>query len=180
MLQCTILEVAIASISTLGLFDYAEIGSNRRKYISVGMHYTNPIKDIIDEAEQIYGKEQRVACILSLGSGTGSDVIMPSNLAHIEVHGLLQAMDMQREVTTEEIGRRFSNLEAYYRFSVDGIGSGSLSDWMYWDAEKVDGYSRKYLNDPKHSIELDAAGAQLKNGHGTVTLNKLSMYIILL
>lgn len=98
MLQCTVLEVALASISTLGLFDHAEIGTGRRKYTSAGMNHTNPIKDVLDEAEQIFGKDQRVACILSLGAGVSLQTTMPSNLAHLEVHGLLQAMDMQHAV----------------------------------------------------------------------------------
>lgn len=174
MLQCTILEVALASISTPGLFDYAEIGANRRKYTSVGMYHTNPIKDVLDEAEQVFGKEQRVACLLSLGSGTGSDILLPSNLTHLEVHGLLQAMEMQQKAATEDASRRFGDLEAYYRFSVEGIGSGCLGDWTLWDADSVEYLSRKYLDDPHHSSELTVAVQQLKDGRGTVTLDRLS------
>lgn len=174
MLQCTILEVALASMSTLGLFEPAEIGSNRRKYTSVGMHHTNPIKDVLDEAEQLFGKEQRVALVLSLGCGSGSDGIIPSNLTHLDVYGLLQAMDMQQRVTTEEVGRQFGSLEAYYRFSVEGIGSNSLNDWIYRDVDEVESQSRIYLDDPRRSMALAPAVQQLEGRRGTVTLNSLS------
>jgi hypothetical protein len=174
MLQCTILEVALASISTLGLFDHAEIGPGRRKYTSAGMNHTNPIKDVLDEAEQIFGKEKRVACILSLGAGVPLQMTMPSNLAHLEVHGLLQAMEMQQAVVTEEIGRRFGTLEVYYRFSIPGIGSGCLSDWTSWDMDTIEHHAEEYLNSPNCSKELDTAAEQLSAGRGTITLDGLS------
>jgi hypothetical protein len=174
MLQCTILEVALASISTLGLFDHAEIGTRRHKYTSVGMNHTNPIKAVLDEAEQIFGKEKRVACILSLGAGVPLQMTMPSNLAHLEVHGLLQAMEMQQTVVTEEVGRRFETLEVYYRFSAPRIGSGSLHDWTNWDVDTVQHHAEEYLNNPNYSRELDAAAEQLSTGRGTITLDGLS------
>lgn len=173
-LQCTILDVAIACISTLGLFDYAEIGPRRHKYTSVGFHHTNPIRNVLDEAEQMFGAEKRVSCIFSLGAGIPLQTTMPSNLAHLEVHGLLQAMEMQQRVVTEEATRQFRNLESYYRFSVEGIGSGCLSDWMDWDADMVESCTRTYLENSAHSKELDAAVEQLEGGHGTITLNRLS------
>lgn len=174
----------MAAISTLGLFDYAEIGSNRRKYTSVGMHHTNPIKAVLDEAKQVFGNEQRgneprVRCLLSLGSGTGSDVVMPSNLTHLEVHGLLQAMETQQKAVTDEVERQLGGLEAYYRFSVEGVGSGSLSDWTHWDADRVEEYSQRYLYDARRSMELDATIGQLNGGRATVTLNGLSMFHLL-
>jgi hypothetical protein len=174
MLQCTILEVALASISTLGLFDHAEIGTGRRKYTSAGMNHTNPIKDVLDEAEQIFGKDRRVACILSLGAGVSLQMTMPSNLAHLEVHGLLQAMDMQQKMVTEEVDHRFGTLEAYYRFSVPGVGSGCLGDWTNWDMDTVESHAEDYLNNPNLSSELDAAAEQLSVGRGTITLDGLS------
>jgi hypothetical protein len=161
-------------MSTLGLFDHAEIGSNRRKYTSVGMLHTNPIKDVLDEAEQLFGQEQRVSCLLSLGAGAGSDTMMPSNLAYLEVHGLLQAMEMQQKMVTQEFESRFGGLESYYRFSAKGISSGSLSDWTHWDADNVDLLSRTYLDIPQRSTEITAAVTQLKEGGGTVTLSRLS------
>jgi hypothetical protein len=174
MLQCTVLEVALASISTLGLFDHAEIGTGRRKYTSAGMNHTNPIKDVLDEAEQIFGKDQRVACIFSLGAGVSLQMTMPSNLAHLEVHGLLQAMEMQQMVVTKEVGRRFGTLEVYYRFSIPGIGSGCLSDWTDWDMGNIEHHAEEYLNTPNCSKEMDAAAEQLSAGRGTITLDGLS------
>jgi hypothetical protein len=174
MLQCTILDVALASISTLGLFGHAEIGTGRRKYTSAGMNHTNPIKDVLDEAEQIFGKDKRVACIVSLGAGVSLQMVMPSNLAYLEVHGLLQAMEMQQKMVTEEVGRRFGTLEAYYRFSVPGIGSGCLSDWTNWDVDIVKHHAEEYLDNPRYLSELDAAAEQLSSGRGTITLDGLS------
>jgi hypothetical protein len=138
------------------------------------MNDTNPIKDVLDEAEQIFGKDKRVACIVSLGAGAPLQMTMPSNLAHLEINGLLQAMEMQKTVVTVEVDRRFGTLEFYYRFSVPGVGSGCLSDWTDWDMDTVEHHAEEYLNNPKYSSELDATAEQLSAGHRTIALDGLS------
>jgi hypothetical protein len=115
-LQCTVLDVALACISTVGLFDHAEIGARRQKYTCVKIHQTNPIHDVLDEAEQIFGPDKKVSLVLSLGSGIPSKPPMPTNLSQLDIHALLQAMEMQQLRVTDEAARRFGNLEVYYRF----------------------------------------------------------------
>lgn len=131
---------------------------------------------MLDEAEQVFGAEKRVSCIFSIGSGVASLSPMSSNiaLARWEVHALLQAMEMQQRSVTEEARRRFGNLEAYFRLSVEGIGSECLRDWTHWDADLVETRAQTYFENPTHSNELDAAVGQLIGRVGTITLNRLS------
>lgn len=175
-LECTILDVALASISTVGMFEHAEIGSRRQKYTSVGIHYTNPIQELLDEAEVIFGAEQRVSCVLSLGAGASSQSFTPFDYswASLDVHALLQAMDIQQRVITGSAERRFGNLEAYFRLSVDGIGSRSLDEWIHWDAEQVEACVQAYLENPTYLKELNAAIDQILRRTGSSTLNQLS------
>lgn len=100
---------------------------------------------------------------------------MPSNIAYLDVHGLLQAMEMQQKMVTAEAFQRFGSSEAYYRFSVGGIDSGSLEDWTTRSIEGVDVCMQTYLGTPARSAELDAAAGQLAAGRGSITLGHLSM-----
>jgi hypothetical protein len=138
------------------------------------MHFTNPINEVLDEAEQIFGAEKRVNCVLSLGTTTSPYMTMPSNLAHLEVHGLLQAMELQQGKTTQDAHHRFGDLEAYHRLSVDSIGIGCLNNWINWDGDIVETMTRSYIEQQPISDQLDAAAGQIKAGLGTVTLHRLS------
>jgi hypothetical protein len=60
-------------------------------------------------------------------------------------------------------------------FSVEGVSSGYLGDWMDLNADEIETCTQTYLQNLTHSAELDAAAVQLTSGIGTITLNRLSM-----
>lgn len=176
-LQCTILEAALASISTIGLFEPVEITTGRRKYTGAGIRYANPIMELVEEAEKIYGGEQRISCLLSLGTGISASPKKPADLSWLDVHGMLQAMGIQQGQTATTSQRQFGNLQAYFRFSIDSVvDSTSLYDWTHWESDQIDATVREYLKRPHQSSEFDAAIGSLLDRKGTVTLSRLSKY----
>jgi hypothetical protein len=159
----------------MGLFEYAEITASRRKYTSAGMYHTNPITTLLEEAESIYGGEQRLSCLMSLGAGTASTASMPADLSWLDVHGLLQAMETQQQKTTIDTQRQFGHLEAYFRFSVDrGIGSACLHDWTSSQSDKIEGHVQEYLDWSQQSNALEAAVGCLVDRKGVITLDRSS------
>jgi hypothetical protein len=163
----------------MGFFDPVEITSSRRKYTSAGVRYTNPITKLLEEAESVYGREQRVSCILSLGAGASSVTPGRADLSWLDVHGMLQAMESHQEQATANVHRQFGNLQTYFRFSVDnGVSSTLLRDWTHWESDGVEVHAREYVSKPHQSNELEAAIGVLVDRRGTTTLNRLSKHLL--
>jgi hypothetical protein len=124
----TILEAVRASWATPGLFSSVRLGANllREEIVSAVNGFNNPTLEAIKEAKDIFGKERRVSCLLSLGAGQ-AEVRSTSS----KDYTTKTAQDT--ETIARECQRRFGSLEIYFRFSVErgmdlecAIGEGTF------------------------------------------------------
>jgi len=80
--------------------------------------YPNPTRELLKEAQQIFGEDAKVATVISIGSGKKR----PSNLsARDDQHTLMEAVKdavINAEITHEELKTRLRETHLYFRFNV--------------------------------------------------------------
>ena len=101
----------------------------------------NPTLQAVEEAHNAFGKDQKVACLLSLGTGK------PGNRSvTMESAQLAQMIARDTESTAEQLDRRYSGLQIYFRLSVDRtLELGTASRTIEQRASRIMTYTSTYL-----------------------------------
>ena len=120
ILNLTITEAMLATLASPPLFTSVPIlnGTSTFEYISGDLTLSNPTRLIISEAYQAFGGEQRVACLLSLGTGHPGIIMAPERPDVESWNQFLERTARDGEQTAEEIESQMAPLGLYHRFSV--------------------------------------------------------------
>jgi hypothetical protein len=146
------------------------IGKNHRKVtlIDAMAGYPNPTRELLKEAQQIFGEDAKVATMISIGSGKKR----PSNLsARDDQHTLMEAVKdavINAEITHEELETRLHEAHLYFRFNVPhdlGIGV---------DSSEIYAHTATYLAEADTNKRLNEAIKSIQNRSGGMTLKELS------
>jgi hypothetical protein len=78
--DCTILEAARATFAAMMSFPPAKVQLQVRHgrqvtYLAGGLGYNNPTRLALDEARQIWGPDDRIGCIVSIGTGISPHIL---------------------------------------------------------------------------------------------------------
>jgi hypothetical protein len=149
----TIIEAIRIAWATPGLFSFIRVGLNpmQETLISAVNSVNNPTPKAIEEAHNAFGKDQRVSCLLCLG--TGKPVIRSLNMGGLDVD---QIVARDTETTAEQLKRRYTGLGIYFRLSVDrGLDFGSGSQDIEESAGKIVSCTSGYLETHDASEILD-------------------------
>jgi hypothetical protein len=140
---------------------------------SGALGFSNPAKQALDEARQIFGSDTKASIILSIGSGRRHPRSL--NGAMVDV---LDDMGHSGDQIAEELTQRFNNTNIYQRFSVDsGLESLSTKDWTEENLGAITSHSKTYIKRVVSSLSTTAE-ALMKN-EGSVTLGQLSEPLML-
>jgi hypothetical protein len=172
--QLSIIEVALAAISSPPLFPPTKSRSGQ-EFIGTQPKFANPLNELLQEAEREYGREQRVACILSLGSEQSQPTI---NATQSPVKGLesyLYNLATKCALRSAEHSHQYLGMTTYLRCELkDTVNSTTRLGWCSFDSTRVIAESKTYAGLPKTTKHLNYAVERLKGYKGTATLNQLS------
>jgi hypothetical protein len=178
-INCTLIEALCASLAVPPLFDPVRIGpkSRQRMFIGGAVGFYNPARQILKEATQIYGDDQRVALILSLGSGApptmSLDRIKPPSY-NIESLVNCIATDCQR--VAREMDSQLIQVDTYVRLNVNrGLEDSGFSDWSY--ISSMESCIKSYLHAASVDQTVETASEKITKRIGSVTLAQLSTVI---
>ncbi|KIM28425.1 hypothetical protein M408DRAFT_141107 [Serendipita vermifera MAFF 305830] len=112
----TIIEAIRIAWATPGLFAPIRVGTQilQEDLVSAVDGFNNPTFQAVKEAYEIFGSDERMACLLSIGAGKP----MVRSLS-IDRQDLLQRGLRDTEMTVEQMRRRYGSLQVYFRLSVD-------------------------------------------------------------
>src|SRR5262245_35962826 len=65
--NCTIVAAARATTASPVLFKSIQIGS--MEFVDSSLGCSNPIKEVLDEAQSLFGGDHSVSCVVSVGMG---------------------------------------------------------------------------------------------------------------
>jgi hypothetical protein len=175
-INCTLMEVLCASLAVPPLFDPVPIGPRLRQqnFIGGALGFYNPTREILKEARVAYSDEQRVALILSLGSGLPPVVSLDSSASlSCSIESLVKYIGTDCERVAREMATHLIQVDAYVRLNVGrGLEEIRFNDWscISW----IEGCIKAYLEAASVSSAVGAVSEKIKNHTGSITLGQLS------
>jgi hypothetical protein len=122
----------------------------------------NPSKELLREAQQVFGEDAEVATMMSLGAGRG-DVWNMSETSSTAIMGeALRRSTMSGEPVHEELYARLRDTGIYFRLNVDR-GSGPQMELANVSAYLEEGAVSDRLDNAIKSIHLRPTGVTLKD-----------------
>jgi len=158
--NCKIWEAARATTAAPMLFKGIEIsglGGIKEFFFGSGIKCNNPVKEVVNEARQIYGNNQHVGVLVSLGTGhPGAIGLGEQGLQGKNLISTLMKIANDCEDVADELLQSCINLpQVYFRFNVaHGLEHVSLEEWEKVGEVMV--HTRAYLQDSEVSDLVDA------------------------
>ncbi|KAH0541722.1 hypothetical protein FGG08_003814 [Glutinoglossum americanum] len=167
--NCTIWEAGRATSAAPTFFKRIQIGPPglQEDFIDAGLGCNNPVKQLIAEAEHIFGDARDVACIVSIGTGKPevTGFRMPAfglqRVLPIDLIKVLKNMATDSEATAAEMTQKYKYYPGvYYRLNVEqGLENVSLEEWQKLGEVKT--HTLEYLNQVDISQNIDDIVAAL-------------------
>jgi hypothetical protein len=175
-LNLTIFDALQATLATPPLFASTTIfkDASTFEYIAADLTLSNPTREIIAEANGIFGGEARVACILGVGCGHPGVSKVPGESDLASWNSLLERLATDSEQQAQNIDAQMGHLGLYYRFCVTrGLESAEVVTLS--DAGILLTHTAVYLSDVAISRKLTVCVDTLKLRDGVASLYQLSM-----
>jgi hypothetical protein len=125
----TILQAAQATMASPDLFPSVCVGltPDEKEFVA---HFTNPIKSVLEEAGNAFEDTSKVACILSLGSGTKQVEGLPANPQPSDRIKMLMDIAEDCETAHRDAASRYGELGMYHRINIErDLLYARLNEW---------------------------------------------------
>jgi hypothetical protein len=173
-LDMTIIDAVLTSCATPSLlvpteFDYK---GAVQKYISGAAILPNPVNEVIAAAHDVFGKETKIACLISIGAGRASIASIPTGPTGFDEAEFLRRVFLDGERIAQAFRSRTTNLRLYHRFSVEqGFQENGSTPWR--DGEGITTCTQDYLQDTTVDNSLGRCVGLLTSRVGLATLEQL-------
>ncbi|KAG8808609.1 hypothetical protein FRC17_003869 [Serendipita sp. 399] len=196
--HCSLVQAACATIATPGLFNSAvqiHHHSGSTSFVGAGVGTNNPARELLQEAERVYGANRQVAYLISIGAGVPLPIsaIMRGDgsgggrrMATDGVGGddgvggygrVMLRVAADCEGVARTLKENLKDVGIYFRFSVDQrMGETTMTGW------KTDGsasHVETYLRDKEDGLNVCADRMKKMDvTFGLRTLNKATAFRI--
>jgi hypothetical protein len=173
----TLAEAMFATSAIAPMFTPISIGKDFStfEYVSGDLGLSNPIREVIAGAHQAFGNEATVAGLLSIGCGHSGIKSLPGTSDSVARIDFLERLAMDSEKVAQDIGSQMSQLPVYHRFSVN-YGLEALQARAWTDPKTSTIRTAVYLERLEIVELIDRCVDEIKTGHGSATLERLSEF----
>lgn len=164
-------------MSIPSLFLPTTIGPRLRQQEFVGgaLGASNPTRELLNEATAVFGRERRVAQIISLGTGVSRVISLDSSDGQAEVDQIIQNLATDCEAVAKELSTRLFAVDAYLRLNVDrGMEYISMMDWTILGT--IESHTSAYVETPAVTEAIEVSQRCLQSRIGSISLSQLSVY----
>jgi hypothetical protein len=172
-------DTLAASMALPTLFSPVSIGPGyaAEEFCGGGFGFNNPTRELLKEAQSVYGGERRLSVIISLGSGRPKALSLEgTNQASAAMDELLRKLTLNCEMIEKDISHQLYDVGAYIRLNVDqGLEDIRLEDWN--QLGKVTSHTKQYLQSTPVIKISEAITILLIDRQGIMSLNQLSEHI---
>jgi hypothetical protein len=88
----------------------------------------NPAKELLQEAQEVFGEDMEVATIVSIGAGKGNAKIVFESGQEVGISNTLRKGVALCEQVNDDLYRRLQGTNIYYRFNMEREMSVHLED----------------------------------------------------
>ena len=135
--------------------------------------FNNPVRQVLEEALTIFGDEQQVSLVLSLGTGRPAVLSRPPNLDSIG--NVLTCMVLDSERVSRELSAQLCRVKAYLRLNVDqGMENVKMADWDESELGSIMTHTDAYLGAPAIKSYISTSSKLLQERTGSISLGQLS------
>ncbi|KAG9125347.1 hypothetical protein FRC07_007990 [Ceratobasidium sp. 392] len=136
--DCTVVQAVRATTARPGLFKPAKIDHHSVPllFVDAGLGCNNPAAHMLDEAKLVFRADQRVGCIISVGTGQTQPASMPAYkrigwAISNDSARALQMIATDCEETAQRLQVRFSETpNVYFRFNIEqGLQNTGITEF---------------------------------------------------
>jgi len=171
----TVVEAVLATCASQPEFLPVMVGAGWREqaYVSAGLGASNPIEQVITEAQTVFEGEPAISMLLSIGSGHPGVIYLPSSGQADDLYRTMHQIAVDCEAKAQEIQARIDQDGVYFRFSVDqGMQREYENDMqeLGWIGAQIDAYLAKVETTRK----IEECVGNLGSGMKSILLKTLS------
>lgn len=131
--------------------------------------YANPIKELLREAQEVFGEDAEVSNLISIGAGKLDMEVSFNGEKELGINEALKRVSAMCEQVHEEMQMRLRGASIYNRFNVEK-GMGTVP-------EVISARTSGYLSERAISDRLDEAIRGIQNRPKGVSIKDISEYI---
>lgn len=164
----TVVDAVLATCALQPSFLPAPIGSKftQQEFIGGGTGASNPVREVMDEAQLLFGRDASVASLISVGAGCPE----VGGGSPADNFGVLGQILKNCEETAKAVEARLAPLGFYFRFSFE---QGLRPDAP---PSLVMVHTHSYLQDPLFAAKLDHAVMALESQLGSFTFDQICKF----
>ena len=151
----------------------------QQEFVGGAIGACNPTRELLNEAATLFGKDRRVAQIISIGAGMPHILALESSRQSTETSQLLliQSLLADCEVVAKELSTRLFAVDAYLRLNVDrGMEHTFITDWS--SLGTIENHTSAYVEGAMITDALETSLGHLRSRVGSITLGQLSACIL--
>jgi hypothetical protein len=180
-MDMSIAEAALTTCAMPSLLDPTELDYKGviQKYVSGAVVLPNPVNEVIAAAHDAFGKETKIACLISIGAGRDSITSVPIRPTGSDDAEFLRRVLLDGERIAQAYRSRMKNVQLYNRFSVEhGFQGDNSTTWS--DSETITTYTQDYLQDTTVNRSIERCVGLLRSRVGLATLEQLCKHLVIL
>jgi len=128
----------------------------------------NPTGELLKEAQRVFGEDEKVATVISIGSGKKKASTVSAGDDQKTLIEAVKNAIINAEKTHEELETRLNEAHLYFRFNVPhDIGSRV-------DSSEIYSHTATYLGEADTNKRLNEAIKSMRNRSGGMKLKELS------
>jgi hypothetical protein len=168
--SCTILQAACACIAFPDTFEPVVVGNGHRRVVLIDAMAicANPAKELLQEAQEVFGENMEVATIVSIGAGKGNAKVVFESGQEGGISNALRKGIAMREQVHDDLYGRLQDTRIYYRFNMERELSVHPED-TFADVAT-------YLREKPTSGRIDSAVTSIRLLPTGVRLKEISEY----
>jgi len=171
----TIVEALCSTMATPPPFPAVNVGPRLRERSFVGgaLGANNPTKELLKEAQAIFGKDRRIAQIISLGSGLPRVISLEDGASQKTMSQFLRRIIADCEVVAADLSTRLFDVGAYLRLNVDrGMDDIEIGDWNR--LASIESHTWAYVEGTIVSRSIDNSLKNIRERTGSANLGQIS------
>lgn len=175
-LNPTILEAICATMAIPALFIPINIGPHLREQNFVGgaTGANNPTRELLKEALNIFGRDRRVAQVLSIGSGASRLMTLNPSPDVENINRLMQDLASDCGMVAKELSIRLFSVDAYLRINVEkGMENLKMQDWTCLG--EIETHTTTYVETPAVTDAIDRSLRRLRERIGLATIGQINL-----
>ncbi|KIM32663.1 hypothetical protein M408DRAFT_62111, partial [Serendipita vermifera MAFF 305830] len=174
----TIIDAVLATCAIQPQFAPVVCGQGFRKkeYIGAGVGTNNPIREVIAEAQLLYGGDANVASLLSLGNGHPGITTLSLSDGELGLSKVLWDIMNDCTQTAREVEQQIGTSGIYFRFSVEQGMQADHYDEIA-DPSWIVSQTESYIEDPVTHNKLSTFARNIDAAIQPISIIQLSTFI---